>query len=672
MSLARAITESLRGDWSGDQGLIPTPGHSPKDRGLSIRDNATGDDVVLHCFNDASLDWKGLKDQWRKDGLLPDRNDARQPAQTPATRYVYRDSTGAEAFRMVRGASKRFHVEHPDGRGGWAAGMNGTAPLPYRLPELLAAHPDEPVYIVEGEKDADNLAALGFVTTTNPNGALKWRDSFAEYLHGRECVILPDNDGPGRAHGLDVAARLRAANIDAVILELPGLPEKGDVSDWIAAGGTAAALGELTTLAFSGLTTPGETLDLIDPALWFGIKPPAREWLLEGMMPTRQLTYLTGAGSAGKSLLAQQLATCTAAGLPLLGISARAGVAIYVTCEDDPDELHRRQAALCASLGLSIRDLGGKLHLASLAGTINSEIATFDQLGRMSTTPAWHRLRATAMQLRPALIALDGVAHLFAGNENIRNQVAAFCGLLNSLAAESGAAVLLLGHPNKAGDAFSGSTAWENQVRSRLFLETPKDDDGAVIDADVRTLSLEKANYARNGASVAFRWHDWAFVLPGDLPADQRADIAASAQASAENAAFLRCLAKATEERRAASSSLTASNYAPRLFAKMPTAKGMKVRGFEAALQRLLHSGAIINAAKVYQRDNRAWVTGLGVAPTLAPTPAQTLHEGCTDPCEDTGKNLHQPARTHPPSTTYISGAALGVAAPDSEEITDQ
>src|SRR3546814_2041298 len=69
--------------------------------------------------------------------------------------------------------------------------------------------------------------------------------------------------------------------------------------------------------------------------------------------------------------------------------------------------------------------------------------------------------------------------------------------------------VLLIGHPNKAGDSFSGSTAWENQVRSRLFMERPAD----TLDRDVRVLSRQKANYAQNGAEIAFRWHEWAFIL---------------------------------------------------------------------------------------------------------------------------------------------------------------
>src|SRR5690606_9578894 len=133
------------------------------------------------------------------------------------------------------------------------------------------------------------------------------------------------------------------------------------------------------------------SFDLIDPAAWQDTPAPDREWALHEWIPARQATYLTGPGSAGKSLLAQQLATCTALGLPFLGIATRPTPAIYITCEDDVDELHRRQLAICASLGIEPRALAGKLHLVSLSGAISSELAVFDAMGRMGTTEAWQR-----------------------------------------------------------------------------------------------------------------------------------------------------------------------------------------------------------------------------------------------------------------------------------------
>ena len=101
----------------------------------------------------------------------------------------------------------------------------------------------------------------------------------------------------------------------------------------------------------------------------------------------------------------------------------------------------------------------------------------------------------------PTLSAVAELLHEFADaprrNASIRAHVAGFIGLLNSLALETGAAIILISHPNKAGDSFSGSTAFQNQVRSHFHLEVDAND------PDARTLKLMKANYAR---LVAVEW----------------------------------------------------------------------------------------------------------------------------------------------------------------------
>jgi len=115
--------------------------------------------------------------------------------------------------------------------------------VPYRLPELLqAVKQGETIFIPEGEKDVDNLARLGLAATTSPMGAGKWRDYYSEHLRGANVVILPDNDEPGRKHAQHVAQSLHGKAASVKVLELPGLPAKGDVSDWLATGGTKEEL----------------------------------------------------------------------------------------------------------------------------------------------------------------------------------------------------------------------------------------------------------------------------------------------------------------------------------------------------------------------------------------------------------------------------------------------
>lgn len=353
---------------------------------------------------------------------------------------------------------------------------------------------------------------------------------------------------------------------------------------------------------------PAETLSLINPATWANLDVPERQWALPGWIPQGQATYLTGPGSAGKSLLSQQLATCIALGLPFLGIETTQANALYLTCEDDADELHRRQKAICDSLGVSVDQLSSRLFLASLAGDANTELCTFSDKGELRPTSRNASLKQAALSNAITFMALDNTAHLFSGNENVRHDVAAFVSLLNRLAMDIGGAVLFLGHPNKAGDSFSGSTAWENQVRSRLFLETPKEEDGSVVDRDCRVLSRQKANYARNGETISFRWHEWAFVNDCNLPWSE----SAAGRDAADDEVFLRCLDKGNAEQRTFSPYPSAPNYAPRSFVKMATASGITSKGFEAAMNRLLDAGRIMNGQPVYKRSNRSWATGLG------------------------------------------------------------
>jgi hypothetical protein len=154
--------------------------------------------------------------------------------------YDYRDESGALLYQTVRYDPKDFRQRRPDGRGGWLYNLSGVRRVPYRLPDLLA-QPGACAFVVEGEKDADALARLSVPATTCPMGAGKWelldRAAVERAFASRRVVILPDNDEPGRKHAREVAATLDPIALTVKIVELPGLPPKGDVSDWLAVPG---------------------------------------------------------------------------------------------------------------------------------------------------------------------------------------------------------------------------------------------------------------------------------------------------------------------------------------------------------------------------------------------------------------------------------------------------
>ncbi len=165
----------------------------------------------------------------------------RRARQIVAT-YDYTDGTGRLLYQVVRYDPKDFSQRRPDGCGGWTWDLKGVRRVLYRLPDLVE---QSRVFWVEGEKDADRLAALGLAVSTSPGGAKAWRDAYAAQLAElgvREVVILPDQDAPGERYALAVARACYAAGLTARVVRLPGLAPKGDVSDWLDAVGTREAL----------------------------------------------------------------------------------------------------------------------------------------------------------------------------------------------------------------------------------------------------------------------------------------------------------------------------------------------------------------------------------------------------------------------------------------------
>ena len=403
------------------------------------------------------------------------------------------------------------------------------------------------------------------------------------------------------------------------------------------------------------------TIPILEHRTWTGQPTPDREWLLHEFIPMGQTTYLTGPGSAGKSLFGQQLVACVAAGLPMLGVETRQCPALYLTCEDDPDELHRRHKAITATLRVGDDDLGDSYALASLYGEVGTELCRIVD-GKVDLTEAYHRLERTVRINGTRFVVLDNVAHLFAGNENDCHHVATFVAALNRLAKATGCAVLLLGHPNKAGDAFSGSTAWENQVRSRLYLETPADS----IDRDVRVLSRQKANYAQNGETIAFRWHQWAFVRDEDLPADTAAEMAATVAMAHDNGVFLACLDERNRQERPVSEQPASRTYAPKVFADMAESKRIGRVRLEAAMDRLFRIAAI-ERGFIY-RDAGEGKDRFGVRRPTADLSADLPLTGSAD----LPLTTRRPPPSLTPSTTYYSGAAAKAVAPfhDPDDIT--
>jgi len=165
--------------------------------------------------------------------------------------YNYRDVGGTLLYQVVRFQPKNFRQRRPGPNRRWIWKLRNTPRVLYRLPELLKSKSQE-VIIAEGEKDVENIQALGLTATPCAMGAGKWRPEYNEALRGKNIVLCPDNDAEGRKHMNEVGASLHGIAASLKWLKLPGLPEKGDVSDWIAQYDGKDQAGERLSMLIEG------------------------------------------------------------------------------------------------------------------------------------------------------------------------------------------------------------------------------------------------------------------------------------------------------------------------------------------------------------------------------------------------------------------------------------
>jgi hypothetical protein len=163
----------------------------------------------------------------------------------PETEFIYRDIRGAPYLKVCKRRTpdgKKYFPQYHLEAGRWVLNKPVGRAIPYRLPELMAA-PGTKVWICEGEKDAETLAALGLVATCNPEGAGKWTSDLNKWFDGfSAAVVLEDNDEAGHRHAPMVAANLYGVVPDVRIVRFRELPEHGDVTNWFEAGGTLPTL----------------------------------------------------------------------------------------------------------------------------------------------------------------------------------------------------------------------------------------------------------------------------------------------------------------------------------------------------------------------------------------------------------------------------------------------
>ena len=355
-------------------------------------------------------------------------------------------------------------------------------------------------------------------------------------------------------------------------------------------------------------------MQVIDPRRLDGVMVPERQWLVPGWLPSGHATILYGDGGTGKTLLAQQLMTACATGTRWCGLDVARCRTFALLCEDEPNELHRRQAAINAAMGLSFADLMDMRYVSGVGQ--DNLLVTFDRAGVMTRTKLFHDLEREAVMFGARLIVVDTAADTFGGDDIKRAQVRQFVGnALNGLAQRIGGAVLLTAHPSRSGmaqggDQDGGSTAWSGSARARWALTRATGKDAATADPDARVLSRRKANYSSIGDTIDLRWSAGVMLPEGQVDFSGLA----GSRDTAMDVTFLRLFDAHTAAQPEAmlSPSANATFCAAKVLAGRSDAGGANKRDLDRAMTRLLERGALALRSVGRPRDGRRYLVRAG------------------------------------------------------------
>ncbi len=382
--------------------------------------------------------------------------------------YDYIDTGGQLLFQTCRFEPKDFTQRHRDGDK-WVWNLKGIERVLYNLPAVLKA---EEVIVVEGEKDADNLAVLGFTATTCPMGAKKWRPEYNEPLQGKHVVLIPDNDNEGKEHMALVGASLNGTPASLKLLELPGLPSKGDVSDWVKGFTDKEEAAEKLSMMIDNAKPydPPKKATLEDAVLestdFRALDLPEKRIFLNPWLTEQSITLIAGWRGTGKTWLALAILEAVATGENFGPWQVENTVpCLFVDGEMPVQDVHDR-----------LNDMG---HVANPENPLFIYCDCYaNQLGLPRAHLASETWRSTMKRIlttrKVKLWVIDNLASLASGlDENVKKDWDPINQWLLELRF-AGISTIMLHHVGKGGKQ-RGTSAREDNIDNSLVLKRPHD-----------------------------------------------------------------------------------------------------------------------------------------------------------------------------------------------------
>ena len=333
----------------------------------------------------------------------------RQPAKHKQieTVYPYEDSDGNTLFEVVRFRNPkdfRQRRRKKDGQG-FVWDIKGVATTLYHLPEVLKSND---VLVVEGEKDVDRLRGLGFTATTNPQGAGKWLDAYTDVLAGKNVTIIPDNDNPGRQHAQTVARALFGKVKDLRVVPIPGVPNGGDISDWLDKQPEDSEKAAETLSQIIDGTPIWEDkpqIEAVEAVEFVETTLDDAEDIVSGLLSPESLLVLGGPNKSNKSNLAYNMATALSRGERFLlqfEIKRKFRVLI-IQAEMAAGAMQKRCRKIYNTLGTPPR---GQLYMINRRGL------------KLDNPAHLNQILESCKYYQPEVLFLDPLYKFHGGNEN--------------------------------------------------------------------------------------------------------------------------------------------------------------------------------------------------------------------------------------------------------------
>ncbi len=400
-------------------------------------------------------------------------------------------------------------------RDGWVYSLAGARIVPYRLPDLIeAVKGGDRIFFVEGEKAADALWELGVPATCNPMGAGKWWDELTPFFVGADVVIIPDNDpqainkatreplfhadGRPKRAGIDhaeaVFGKLRPVAKAVGLLDLPGLPLKGDAWDWIMAGGSAEKLYDLALTVRPPEARPQPRFISRFGALrWRDLDAPGpeHEYLIDDFLTVGDKSVIGGPSKSGKSFLAIHAGMSVARGVDFFGRPVRRGLVIYQAGEGARG-VKKRLRAYRKHFGVPADEDVPFVLLQSKIDLYRADGDTAALIEEIKAICQFYPEYPLAMFFIDTLATAQGAA-----DENSGKDMGAVLDNIDRINRETGAHVCLVHHMNAQGSKLRGHTSIISNLDQAIFVtrdETTK----------VRTVTLDKQKDDADGINFRF------------------------------------------------------------------------------------------------------------------------------------------------------------------------